>query len=287
MGDGSPSKQIIETTTPITLGDLASALIIFTLALMVSKNLPSLLRLTLLKWLPFDEGAKYAIKAVTGYAVVIVGIILSFGAIGVGWAKVQWLAAAVTVGLGFGLQEIFANFVSGLIILAERPIRIGDTVTVGGIEGTVTRIRIRATTIEAWDKRELVIPNKEFITGQLINWTLSNEIMRVVVAVGIAYGSDVEKAIRLLKDITGKNPEILEEPPAKIIFKEFGDSALILEVRAFVNGLPNYLPTLTALNLDINRTFKEENLEIAFPQRDLHIRSSNVPISVKVDREKS
>ena len=268
-----------------TLGNLASALIIFALALMVSKNLPSLLRLTLLKWLPLDEGAKYAFNTLIGYAVVIVGIVLSFGAIGVGWEKVQWLAAAVTVELGFGLQDIFANFVSGLIILAERPIRIGDTVSVGDIDGTVTQIRVRATTIEAWDKRELVIPNKEFITGQLINWTLSDEIMRMVVSVGIAYGSDVEKAMRLLKDITERNPDILKEPPTKIIFKEFGDSALILEVRAFVNGLPNYLPTLTALNLEIHRTFKKESLEIAFPQRDLHIRSINLPIPVKVEPE--
>jgi len=143
----------------------------------VAKNIPGLLEIVVLQKLPIDTGGRFAVTAIARYLITVVGVVVAFGAIGVGWSKVQWLVAAISVGLGFGLQEIFANFVSGLMLLFERPIRIGDVVTVGGITGTVTRIRIRATTITDWDRKELVIPNKEFITGQVVNWTLSDAMV--------------------------------------------------------------------------------------------------------------
>ena len=127
--------------------------------------------------------------------------------LGVTWSSVQWLVAAVSVGLGFGLQEIFANFVSGLLLLVERPVRVGDTITVGGVTGTVTRIRIRATTIQDWDLKELVVPNKDLVTGHLLNWTLSDAANRVTVFVGVAYGSrDAEQVTRVLREIVAARP---------------------------------------------------------------------------------
>ena len=134
--------------------------------------------MVILQRLSFDAGSRFAVTTVVRYVIVVVGVVVTFGQLGIGWSKVQWLVAAVTVGLGFGLQEIFANFVSGLIILFERPIRVGDIVTIGGFSGRVTQIRIRATTIRQWDRKELVVPNKEFITGQLINWSLRTRCCR-------------------------------------------------------------------------------------------------------------
>ena len=130
------------------------------------------------------------------------------------------------LGLGFGLQEIFANFVSGLIILFERPIRVGDTVTVGSISGVVSRIRIRATWITGFDRKELVVPNKEFVTTQLVNWSLSDAVSRVEIKVGIAYGSDTERAIELLQDAADANPDVLRDPAPSVLFLGFGESSL-------------------------------------------------------------
>ncbi len=140
--------------------------------------------------------ARYALVSLSQYLIVLIGGVWLFRVLGVSWANVQWLVAAISVGLGFGLQEIFANFVSGLIVLFERPIRVGDIVTIGGVSGTVTRIRARATSITDWDRKELIVPNKEFITGQLINWTLSDSVLRVVIKVALSYGATTPRLSR-------------------------------------------------------------------------------------------
>jgi potassium efflux system protein len=186
----------------------------------------------------------------------------------------------MTVGLGFGLQEIFANFVSGLILLFERPIRIGDTVSVGTVDGTVTRIRIRATTITNWDRKELVIPNKEFVTGQVMNWTLSDSTLRIIVPVGIAYGSDTELAERLLYEVGRQTPRVLEEPKPRVWFTGFGDSSLIFELRVFVPSVDDLLRTRHRLHMAIDAEFRKAGIEIAFPQRDIHLRSISAALPV-------
>ena len=193
----SPQGEQVRTVvkaSPITLGDLLTSLLIVVVTVVAMRNAPGLLEMVMLQRLPLTPGVRFAITTMLKYFVTILGFVIAFNAIGIGWKKVQWLAAAITVGLGFGLQEIFANFVSGIIILFERPIRVGDTVTVGDTTGTVTRIRIRATTITDWDRKELIVPNKEFITSRLVNWTLSDTILRVVLKVGIAYGGDTDLA---------------------------------------------------------------------------------------------
>jgi potassium efflux system protein len=179
----------------------------------------------------------------------------------------------MTVGLGFGLQEIFANFVSGLIILFERPMRVGDTVTIGGISGTVTRIRIRATTITDGDRKELIVPNKEFITGQLINWTLSDTILRTVIRVGVAFGSDIPQARNLLLKAAQDDPRVLRDPPVTAVLDKFGDSTLDFELRLFVAGLEEFAEIRHDLNVRIDQLFRDAGIEMAFPQRDVHVRS--------------
>ncbi|MCF7975301.1 MAG: mechanosensitive ion channel [Phycisphaerae bacterium] len=267
----------------ITIGNLVGAFLFVVMTVIVTKNVPGLLEITLLRNLPLDRGARFAISTLCRYALAIIGITLAFTKIGIGWAKVQWLVAAMTVGLGFGLQEIFANFISGLIILFEQPIRVDDVVTVEDVTGVVTQIKIRATTIRKWDRRELIVPNKEFITNRLINWTLSDNVMRMEFPVGIAYGSDTAKAEKLLYEIAQADTDVLKDPPAVVIFKGFGDSCLDFELRVYFNGIDAYLPLWHRINMAIDQAFRQANVEIAFPQRDLHLRSSDIPLPFKTE----
>jgi potassium efflux system protein len=200
----------VTTTIPTSLANLVMAIVVVVITIIASRNLPGLLEITLLNRLPMDAGARYAFTTLCRYAITAIGILLAFNTIGFRWSSVQWLIAALGVGLGFGLQEIVANFVCGLIVLFERPFRVGDTVTIGEVNGTVSRIRIRATTILDWDRKELIVPNKEFITGQLINWSLSDPISRFKINVGIAYGSDTELAEKLLVKVLHENPLVLK-----------------------------------------------------------------------------
>jgi potassium efflux system protein len=271
--DGQPEVRTVDQNMPVRLGDLALALVVLGVTLAGTKNVPGLLEISVLQRLPLDAGARYAVTTVTRYTLTIVGVVIAFSMIGLGWSKVQWLAAAVTVGLGFGLQEIFANFVSGLIILFERPIRIGDIVTVGEVEGRVTRIRIRATTIMDWDRREMLVPNKEFITGRLLNWTLSDDITREVITVGVAYNSDIEKTRELLLKIAHDSPVVMKDPPPSAIMRRFADSAMEFDLRVFLASRDDWADLTHDVRRDIHREFGKAGIEIAFPQRDIHIRS--------------
>ncbi len=271
--DGKPSTETVIRTDAITIGDLALAMLVVLMTLAASRNLPGLLEITVLQRLPLDAGGRYAITAISRYVITVFGLILAFRAIGIGWSNVQWLVAAITVGLGFGLQEIFANFVSGLIILFERPMRVGDTVTVGGYTGTVSRIRIRATTITDGDRKELIVPNREFITGQLINWTLSDTVLRMSIKIGIAYGSDTKLATQLLLDAAHAHPLVLQHPAPSAIFQNFGNSTLDLELGVFISGIEHFSAVRHELNMTIDSAFKEHGIEMAFPQHDVHVRS--------------
>jgi potassium efflux system protein len=160
----------IQTNVPITLADLMVAIMVAIVTVVAAKNLPGLLEIILLNWFSMDYGARHAFTTVFSYVIIALGVGITFTTIGIKWSNLQWLIAALSVGLGFGLQEIVANFICGLIVHFERPFRLGDTVTIADISGTVTRIRMRATTILDWDRKELIVPNKEFITGRLVNW---------------------------------------------------------------------------------------------------------------------
>src|SRR5690606_34415174 len=219
---------------PISLADALGALFIIVVALLLAGNLPGLLEVSVLSRLQLAQGSAYAITMLLSYIIVGVGFVAMLGTLGVSWDKLQWLVAALSVGLGFGLQEIFANFVSGLIILFERPMRIGDTVTVGNLSGTVSRIRIRATTITDFDRKEIIVPNKTFVTSQLINWSLSDTVTRVTITIGVAYGSDLELVRRLLLQAAHENPRVLRDPAPLVVFLNFGASTLDHELRVHV-----------------------------------------------------
>lgn len=259
--------------TPISLRDVLGALLIGGIALILAANLPGLLEVLVLSRMKLAQGSAYAATTLLSYVIAGVGIVATFATLGVSWDKLQWLVAALSVGLGFGLQEIFANFVSGLIILFERPVRIGDVVTIGNVSGTVSRIQIRATTITDFDRKEIIVPNKAFITGQLINWSLTDTVTRVTVKVGVAYGADLELTRRLLLQIAKDNPRVLEEPAPLALFLAFGASTLDHELRIHVRELADRNAAIDEINRAIDRLFREHGIEIAFNQMDVHIRS--------------
>jgi potassium efflux system protein len=281
---GAPSPAVVTpgagggtdgAGTVITLADVGLTLVILLITVAAVRNLPALVEIVVLQRLPLDAGSRYALSTVVRYTILIFGIMVASGALGVSWSKVQWIVAALTFGLAFGLQEIFANFVSGLIILAERPVRVGDAVTVGGISGKVSRIRMRATTITDWDRKELIVPNKSFVTDQVVNWTLSDPTLRVTVPVGISYGADIDKAEEILLRVAKADESVLADPPPQALFLGFGDSTLNFEVRVFIPHLDHLLTTRHRLHRAITKAFREAGIEIAFPQRDLHVRSAD------------
>jgi potassium efflux system protein len=201
--------------------------------------------------------------------------VLFFQVINLDWAKFGWIAGGLSVGIGFGMQEIVANFVCGLILLIERPIRIGDVVTVDGMMGTVTKIQMRAITITNMDRQDLVVPNKTLITGNILNWTLSASLNRVMVPVGVAYGSDTEKARQILVDVAMDHPRILADPAPMASFDQFADSTLNLVLRAYIPDLENRVATITDLHTEIDKRFAAAGIEIAFPQQDIHVRTGS------------
>lgn len=207
------------------------------------------------------------------YSLVSVAFLAVANELGGSWSQVQWLVAALSVGLGFGLQEIFANMVSGIILLFERPIRVGDTVTVGDVTGRVSRIQMRATHIVDWDRKELVVPNKTFITDQLINWTLSDTVTRVVVPVSVSYGTDIELVEQILSQAVKNTEQVLADPEPAISFVGFGESALEFKVNVFVRELSDRTVATHKLHIQIYEALQAHHIEIPYPQRDVHIRS--------------
>jgi len=274
----------------ISLWTIIKSIAILALTIIAGKNLPGFLEVFVLDAFKLEASTRYAIITVLGYLIFAIGVAIAFTVLGVEWAKLQWIVAALGVGIGFGLQEIIANFISGLIILFERPIRIGDYVTIGDQSGTVSRIKIRATTLTDLDNREILIPNKEIITGRVTNWTLSNAVTRLKVYIGIAYGSDTEKAREIMLSVLKENAKILDRPNPQALFVGFGESALDFELRAFIANFDDRFPVLDVLHTDINKALEAEGISIPFPQRDLHIVSDSYPPnktpsqSVKVEK---
>lgn len=269
----------------VTMGSLLFAIIASVVAWALIRNLPGLLEVLVLSRLNMRQGASYAITTILNYVILVVGAMAVFGSLGVSWDKLQWLAAALSVGLGFGLQEIFGNFVSGLIILFERPVRIGDTVTIGTFSGTVSKIRIRATTITDFDRKEVIIPNKAFVTERLINWSLSDTITRVVIRLGVAYGSDLDKVKKVLLEAATSHPKVMHDPEPSVFFTTFGASTLDHELRLYVRELRDRSYTVDDLNRTIDRLCRENNINIAFNQLEVHLHNEKGDEVTEVKRD--
>jgi potassium efflux system protein len=250
-------------THALTVTGLFLATLVGVVTAVAVRNVGALLDIVLLQRIEMQADATYAIKVVARYALTAAGVMIASNILGIGWNDVQWLVAALGVGLGFGLQEIFANFVSGLIILAERPIRIGDVVTVGDVSGTVSRIRARATMLVDFDNKEVLIPNKSFITDRVINWTLSTGTTRLLIKIAVSSGSDIALVQRLVLGAVQSNPDVLPEPAPSVFFVGFGEDSLDFEIRAFVDSVEKRQRVQHEINLALEEALRKNGVKTA------------------------
>ncbi len=271
---GSGFVDGVRTAEPVTLLNFILFVVFIAAGLIAAYNIRGVLEIGPFQRLKLSQGSRFAIDTIIGYFLIGTGIVAGFLQLGIDWSRLQWIIAALGVGLGFGLQEIVANFISGLIILFERPVRVGDTVTIGELDGTVTNVAIRATTIRDFDNREVLLPNKAIITENVTNWTLRDSVMRITIPIGVAYGSDVDAVRALLLKIAQEENDVLESPEPRVFFMNHGDSSLDFEVRAFISTPNKRFRVRDELNTAINKALQDAGIEIPFPQRDLHLKSS-------------
>ena len=254
---------------PITMTNLLRAGLYVFIVVVSVRNFPGLIELLVFSRFSIAAGGRYAVNQLARYLIITIGFICIANELGGSWSQVQWLVAALSVGLGFGLQEIFANLVSGIILLFERPIRVGDTVTINSVSGRVSRIQMRATTITDWDNKEHIVPNKSFITNQLVNWTLTDTTTRIVIPITIAHGADVELAHKLMIEAAQSTPLVLEDPAPSIFFigiKELGSEFSIM---VFVSELGHRLKVTHNLNVKLEKLLREHHIELPSPERNM------------------
>ena len=278
------AKPGVEGVIPITLMSLGLAVLILMIMVVATRQLPAFLEIVLLQRLDISQGSRYTVVTLSKYTLVAVGVAWIFSTLGGSWSEIQWIFAALGVGIGFGLQEIVANFISGLIILFERPIRVGDVVTVGNTDGIVTRIQIRATTIRNRDQQELLVPNKNFITQEILNWSLSDQTTRIMINVGIAYGANVDRAMLIMEEVATEHARVMQDPAPFVLFEQFGDNALLLSLRCYIDNIDFRPRTISELNQAIYRNMNDAGIEIAFPQRDVHL-DTRRPLDVRIQTD--
>lgn len=258
----------------ISLLDLAVALLVVLLTHTVAIVWKTLLKDKILSHRDMEPGLKDSITTINGYVVWVLGVMIVFRVIGISAASLAVLFGAVGIGIGFGLQNIFNNFISGIILLFERPIQVGDVIEINGIWGTVTKINVRATQVKTYDNADLIIPNADFVSRQLTNWSFKDARVRRSITVGVAYGSDVALVRETLHSIAINHPRIYRRPQPEVLFSDFGDSALIFKLRVWVH-IDYFLNVETDIRFDIEKKFKELGIHIPFPQRDIHIKQSS------------
>jgi small-conductance mechanosensitive channel len=211
---------------------------------------------------------------------MIVGAFVAFQFVGIDLSGLAVIFGLLSVGIGFGLQNVTSNFVAGLILLFERPIKIGDRVSIGDTEGDITAINMRATTIRSLRNITIIVPNSEFISQQVVNWSHGDPKVRLDVEVGVSYQSDLDMVLQCLEEVARESPDVLKEPAPEVIFLNFGDSSWNMQLRVWLANPYDYYRIRSLLNQAIVRKFRENQVEIPFPQRDLHVRSS-IPFPVK------
>jgi small-conductance mechanosensitive channel len=267
-------------TVEISLGDILAFAIVLWLSLKLARGIQMFLEEDLLRPLSLPRGVPAAISTLAHYAAVFIGFLMAAAAAGFDLSRFTLLAGAFGVGLGFGLQNVVNNFVSGLILIFERPVQVGDVLDVGGVQGQVKRIGIRASTVRTWSGAEVIVPNGDLISQQVTNWTLSDRLRRLEIPVGVRYGTDPERVIDALTEAAARHPQVLADPEVTTLFNGFGESSLDFVVRAWTSS-DDWRIVQSDLAVAVNKTLKEESIEIPFPQRDLHLRSVSPEIKLK------
>jgi small-conductance mechanosensitive channel len=260
-----------------TVGHLIELVVLLTLVFVGEVVLRRVFLARLLKRTRLRPSVQFAIHQIARYTFLVLGIYLSLTAVGINLSSLAFLAGALGVGVGFGLQNIISNFVSGLIILAEQPVAIGDRVEVGGTVGKVTEINLRSTTLVTADNICIIVPNSNLITGTVVNWSHGDPRVRTRLPVSVAYGTDVEKLRAVLLAVTAQNPDILKEPAPELLFVGYGDSAINFELAVWSTlSLDKPMRFKSTLYYAMHKALEENRIEIPFPQRDLHLRSGSL-----------
>lgn len=264
--------------TEVTLLSIGKLIGVFVVTIVVNRLIARFLTGYIFTYFAWDIGIQHAILAVVKYLVLFGGFALGLEYVGIGLSALALFAGVIGIGIGFGLQNIASNFISGLIILFERPIKKGDFVDAGGLEGRVEEIRARATMLETRDRVTVIVPNSEFVGGRVVNWSHGSNVVRLHIPVGVAYGTDVHRVKDVLVELAGKHPRVLQDPAPNVLFTGFGDSALTFELLVFTEDIAVKNSTISDINFAIDAAFRENGIVIPFPQRDLHIRSGDAPL---------
>lgn len=277
-------QWLVETLTEfrvgnftISIADIGLALLVFFMVLGFMRWMQRGLANRILPETRMDPGVQHSLAAGFGYLGFGVAAMVAISIVGIDLSNLALIAGALSVGIGFGLQNVVNNFVSGLILLIERPIKVGDWVVVGDNEGTVKHIRVRATEIETFQRASVIIPNSELLSTAVVNWTHADRTGRVEIAIGVAYGSNTERVRELLLGVARENSEVSRWPAPYVRFKDFGDSALVFELRCYLYDIGQIITVSSDMRFAIDRVFRENNIEIPFPQRDIHVKQSGYP----------
>jgi len=256
--------------TPITIITIIQLILIIAVFFVVSKLLCRFLRRRILSRLGLDDGVQYTILRLSHYLMMVFGILTALNLLGIPLTGLAVVFGLVGVGIAFGLQNITSNFVSGIILLFERPINVGDYIDVGETSGRVISINMRSTTVVTLDNITLIVPNSQFIENTITNWSVEDPKIRAIISIGVAYGSDTELVTDILLKIAESHPKILSDPKSSVLFKEFGDSSLNFDLRVWILNAIERFDIISDLNYAIDAAFRENNINIPFPQRDVH-----------------
>lgn len=266
--------------TPVTLSSILMFILMMVLFYLFSKVVNKIFLKKIFHRFGIEKSTSYNLIRISHYIVLVIGAIISFQFVGIDLSGLAVIFGLLSVGIGFGLQNVTSNFMSGLILLFEQPIRVGDRVTVGDAEGEVTDISIRSTTIKTLNNISIIVPNSEFVSSNVINWSHGDTKIRLDIEVGVSYNSDLEKVLSVLHEVARNHPLSLKSPEPDVLLKSFGDSAWDMVVRVWILDPRGHHVVRSEINCEIVRKFRENNIEIPFPQRDLHLRS---PESIKVE----
>lgn len=266
-------KLFVLNQTPITPSSIIMFIIIMILFVFSSRSFNRFFVKRILDKFQIDEGIRYPMLRVIHYLIILIGAVVAFQFVGIDLSGLAVIFGLLSVGIGFGLQNVTSNFVAGLILLFERPIRVGDRVTVGDTEGEVTDINIRSTKILTLNNISIIVPNSEFVSRNVINWSIGDPKIRLEIEVGVSYNSDLDKVLTVLKHVGLDHPETLKDPQPKILFTGFGDSAWNMRLCVWIQNPKRHHDIRSEINCEIVRKFRENQIEIPFPQRDVHIKN--------------
>jgi potassium efflux system protein len=283
-------KNIVESKISlgdfsVSPGDILIFIVVVWLTFKISQLLRFILEVDVMPRMDLPRGVPGAITRMSHYAILVLGVMIGASAAGLDFSRINLIVGALGVGIGFGLQNVVNNFVSGLILLFERPIRVGDKVQLAELIGTVNNIGMRASIVRTFQGAEVIVPNANLISAEVVNWTLSDERRRADIPIGVAYGTDPQTVIDILVRVAGDHPEVMSDPPPAAFFLGFGDSSLDFELRAWT--AENFVQVSSDLRVSISQALNEAGIEIPFPQRDLHLRSVDVEAADRLSGRQS